>query len=215
LTKGINQYSYTDYANGNGKKVDLSNQVLASGTRVDRVLTVSKSKHQSSSTFGSRGVASSYDFSGFKASSFVVSVMNVSTNDSAGRWSSPRRELLLSRNNSESVLGNKVFSFEPTNVNGLEGIMDFDSLTVVNDLGMNHDNPDDCTDCGSVYSCDETIVDIANRKVRNSGENANYSDHYQVDPVASSSVNVIVSHDGQTIAESIRVSSFSATKEGN
>lgn len=215
MTKGINQYSYTDYANGNGKNVNLSYQVLASGTRVNRILTVSKGENQSSPAFGSRRVASSNDLSGFKASAFVVGVMDVSTNDSAGRWSSPRRELLLSRNNSESVLGNKVFSSKPANLDGLEWVMDFDSRVAVNDLGINHDHPHDCADSSSVYGCDEAIVDIANRKVRNSSENANESDYYQVNPVASSSINVRVSHDGQTIADCKRVSSFSATKEGN
>lgn len=215
MTKGINQYSYTDYANGNGKKVDLSNQVFASGTRFNRVLTVSKSEYQSTSAFGSRRVAGSNDFSGFKSSAFVVSVMNVSTDYSAGRWSSPRRELLLSSNNSKRELGNKVFSSKPADVDGLEGIMNFDSLTVVNDLGMNHDYPNDCANSTSIYNCNDSIADIANGKVRNSSQESYEGNNSQVNPVAFSSINVRVSHDGQTIADRNRVSSFSATKEGN
>lgn len=215
MTKGINQYSDTDYANGNGKRVNLSFQVLASGTRANGILTVSKSKDQSSSAFGSWGVTSSNDFSGFKAGAFVVGVMNVSTNDSAGRWGSPRRELLLSRNDSERVFGNEVFSFEPANMDGLEGVMNFNSVACENELGMNHDYPHNCTNRNGVDDCDESFIDTANRKVRNSSESANEGDHCQIDPVTSGSKNVRVSHDGQTIADCNRVSSFSATKEGN
>ena len=215
MTKGRNQYSNTDYANGNGKKVDLSNQVFASGTRFNRAFAVSKSKDQSGTAFGSWRVAGSNDFSGFKSSALVVSVMNVSTDDSAGRWSSPRRELLISSDNGESEFSNKVFSSKPANLDGLEWVMDFDSVSCVNDLGMNHDYPNNCANSTGVYNCDESIVGIANGKVRNSSEDTNEGDNAEVNPVAFGSINVRVSHDGQTIADCIRVSSFSATKEGN
>jgi hypothetical protein len=215
LTKGINQYSYTDYANGNGEKVNLSFQVFASGTRFNRVVTVSESKYQSSSALGSRGVAGSNDFSGFKSSASVVAVMNVSANDSAGRWGSPRGEFLLSGNNGESELGYEVFGAKPAHVNGLEWVMNFDSETAVNNLGLNHDHPHNCTNSHGIRNCDKSSLDIANGKVRNSSERANEGDYCQIDPITAVPVDVKVSHVGQTIADCNTVSSFSATKEGN
>ena len=215
MTKGINQYSYTDYANGNGEKVNLSFQVFSSGTRFNRVVTVSESKYQSSSTLGSRRVAGSNDFSGFKSSASVVAVMNVSANDSAGRWGSPRGEFLLSGNNCESELGYEVFGAKPAHVNGLEWVMNFDSETAVNNLGLNHDHPHNCTNSHGIYSCDESSMDIANGKVRNSSGRANEGYYCQIDPITAVPVDVKVSHVGQTIADCNTVSSFSATKEGN
>ena len=215
MTKGVNQYSYTDYANGNGKKVNLSFQVFARGTRFHRVVTVSESKYQSSSALGSRGVTGSNDFSGFKSSASVVAVMNVSANDSAGRWGSPRGEFLLSGNNGESELGYEVFGAKPAHVDGLEWVMNFDSESVVNNLGLNHDHPHNCTNSHGIYSCDESSMDIANGKVRNSSERANEGDYCQIDPITAVPVDVKVSHVGQTIADCNTVSSFSATKEGN
>ena len=215
MTKGINQYSYTDYANGNGEEVNLSFQVLARGTRFNRVVTVSESKYQSSSALGSRGVAGSNDFSGFKSSASVVAVMNVSANDSAGRWGSPRGEFLLSGNNGESELGYEVFGAKPAHVDGLEWVMNFDSEIAVNNLGLNHDHPHNCTNGHGIYSCDESSLNIANGKVRNSSERANDGDYCQIDPITAGPIDINVSHVGQTIADCNTVSSFSATKEGN
>ena len=215
MTKGINQYSYTDYANGNREKVNLSFQVFARGTRFNRVVTVSESKYQSSSALGSRRVAGSNNFSGFKSSASVVAVMNVSTNDSAGRWCSPRGEFLLSGNNGESELGYEVFGAKPAHVDGLEWVMNFDSETAVNNLRLNHNHPHNCTNSHGIYSCDEYSMDIANGKVRNSSERANEGNYCQIDPITAVPVDVKVSHVGQTIADCNTVSSFSATKEGN
>jgi len=215
LTEGKNQHSYADYANGNGKKVNLSFQMLASVTRFNRAFAVSKGKYQSSTAFGSRGVASSYDFSGFQSGASVVSVMDISTNDSAGRWGSPRREFSLSRNNGERELGNKVFRFQPTNMNSLERVMNFDSVARVNNFGLNHNYPNDCANSNGIGCCDESSMDVADREVRNSSENADKSDYCEVDPITAGPVNVRVSHVGQTIAGRNKVSPFSATKEGN
>jgi len=215
LNKGINQYSDTDYANGNGKKVDFSFQVFASGTRFNRAFAVSKSKYESSSALGSRGVAGSYDFSGFKSGASVVRVVDVAANDSAGRWSSPRRVSLFSSDNSKRELGYKVLSSKPTNMHSLEWVMNFNSLTAVHDFGLNHDYPQDCTNTDGVYCCDNSSLDVVNRDVRNSGENANQGGNCQIDPITAGSVNVRVSHVGQTIADRNKVSPFSATKEGN
>jgi len=215
LNKGINQYSYTDYANGNGKKVDLSNQVFASVTRFNRAFAVSQGKYESSSAFGSRGVAGSYDFSGFQSGASVVSVMDVTANDSAGRWSSPRREFLLSGNNGERELGNKVFGSKPAHMHGLERVMNFNSVAAVNNLGLNHDHPENCTNRNGIDCCDKYSMDITNGEVRNSSENANEGDYCQIDPISAVPVNVRVSHVGQTIADRNKVSPFSATKEGN
>lgn len=215
MNKGINQYSYTDYANGNGKKVELSFQVLASGTRFNRAFAVSQGKYESSSAFRSRGVACSNDFSGFKSGASVVGVMNVTANNSARRWGSPRGEFFLSRNYSERVLGNKIFGAKPSHVDGLEWVMNFNSGVAVNNFGLNHDNPNNGTNSNGIYNCDDSSMDVANRDVRNSSEKTNEGDYSQIDPITAGPVNVRVSHDGQTIAESNKVSSFSATKEGN
>lgn len=215
MNKGINQYSYTDYANGNGKKVDLSNQVFASVTRFNRAFAVSQGKYESSSAFGSRGVAGSYDFSGFKAGASVVSVMDVTANDSAGRWSSPRGEFLFSSNNGERELGYKVFGFKPAHMNGLERVMNFNSLVAVNNFGLDHRYPDDCTNCNGIDCCQQCSMKITNGEVRNSSENSNQGDYCQIDPISAVPVNVRVSHVGQTIADRNKVSPFSATKEGN
>jgi len=215
LNKGISQYSYTDCANGNGKKVNLSFQVFACGTRFNRAFAVSQSKYQSSSAFGSRRVAGSDNLSGFKSSSSVVTVMNVSAYDSARRWCSPRGEFFLSRNYGEREFGNKVFGSKPSHVDGLEWVMDFDSETVVNNFGLNHDHPHDCTNCKGVYTRDDSSMRVANGKVRKSSEQTNKGYYRQIDPITSGSIDVSVSHVGQTIADCIKVSPFSATKEGN
>lgn len=215
MNKGINQYSYTDYANGNGKKVDLSFQVLASGTRFNRAFAVPEGKYESSSTFGSRGVAGSNDFSGFKSGASVVRVMNVTANDSARRWGSPRGEFFLSSNNGERELSNEVFGAKPSHLDGLEWVMNFNSLAAVNDFGLNHDHPQDRANCNGIYNGDESSRDIVNGEVRNSSEKTNEGDYRQIDPITSGSINVRVSHDGQTIADCNKVSPFSATKEGN
>ena len=214
MTKGINQYSYTDYANGNGTKVYLSLQVFASGTRFNGRFAVSEGKNQSSSALGSRRVTGSYNFSGFKSSSSVVSVVDVAANNSAGRWSSPGREFFLSRNHRERVLGNKVFGSKPSHVDGLERVMNFDSRTTENYFGLNHDCPQNRSNRKGICNSYETGKDVANSKVRNSSEDANEGNYCQIDPVTAGSKNVSVSHDGQTIADCKRVSPFSATKEG-
>lgn len=214
MTKGINQYYYTDCANANGKKVDFSNQVLASGTRFDRAFAVSKGKYESSSAFRSRRVAGSYDLSGFKSSSSVVAVMDVTTNYSAGGWGCPRGEFFISRDNSESEFGYEVFGAKPTDVNGLEWVMNFNSETAVNNLGLNHDHPDDCTHSNGIYCCDESSMDIANREVRNSSEKTDEGNYCQICPITAGPEDVRVNHVGQTIADCSRVLSFSDTKEG-
>jgi hypothetical protein len=141
--------------------------------------------------------------------------MHVTANDSAGRWGSPRGEFFLSRNYSERVLGNKIFGAKPSHVDGLEWVMNFNSEVAVNNFGLNHYHPDNGTNRNGIYSCDDSSMDVANRDVRNSSEKTNEGDYSQIDPITAGPVNVRVSHDGQTIAESNKVSSFSATKEGN
>jgi hypothetical protein len=141
--------------------------------------------------------------------------MNVAANDSARGWRSPRGEFFLSSNHGESEFGNKVFGSKPSHVDGLEWVMDLDSETRVNNFGLDHNHPDDCTNCKGVYNCDESSVNIANGKVRKSSEKSNKGDYRQIDPVTAGAIDVRVSHVGQTTADRSRVSSFSATKEGN
>jgi hypothetical protein len=100
-------------------------------------------------------------------------------------------------------------------VDGLEWVMNFNSLAAVNDFGLNHDYPQYCASCSGVHNCDESSRDIVNGEVRNSSETANEGDYCQIDPITFGSINVRVSHDGQTIADCNKVSPFSATKEGN
>lgn len=213
MTKGENQYSYTDEADDNGLEVNLLDRVVAGGTFLNGVFTVSQSQNHGSATLSSRGVAGSDYLSGFQAGASVVRVMHVFAL-SAGRWSSPSRNLGFLVNNGERVFGYEILGSKPTNLDGNERVVYFDATGCVDNFWLNDEYPKQSSDSKRINEGNESFLKLANSKVRAGGKATNNNDQREVNPSGSRAVNVIVGHEGQTIAGSLKVSTDSVTKEG-
>lgn len=160
---------------------------------------VLESKDESNTAFGFGGFAGRNNQPAFKCCTSVVSSLNSSRTDSAWGWSCPSGDLFTAGNNSERVLGNEVFSFEPANNNNVEWVMDFNVVVGVDDLWTNDENPEDCCNSSSVHSADNSIKRSVYSQIGNGNDQSDDKNSYEVKPVGSCSVEV-VAHDPNSTA---------------
>lgn len=214
MTKGIEQNRYAAQASENGQPVQLLDQMIASRTLLDGILTVLVGKDEGYTGFGSRGVARSNNLSGFQASASVVSVVESSGDKSVSSWGSPSREFGFVHQNGERVLGYEVIGTQPTNLYGSEWVMDFDSSVCEDNLWMNNQNPEDHNCCQAVDDGDVTFINHSSTVERTGSKTADKKNQSKVSPVSSRAINIFVRHDGQTTTSNTKVSKEAVTKEG-
>ena len=214
MTKGKEQNSYAAQASGNGQPVQLLDQVIASRTLFDGIFTVLVSKDESYTGFGSRGVARSDYLSGFQTSASVISVVESFGDQSVSGWGSPSAEFGFANQNGERVFGDVVVSSQPTNLDGSQWVVDFDSSACVDNFWVNNENPEDSNCCEAVDDGDVAFINHARCIERTSSKTTDKNDQSKVSPVSSGTVNIFVRHDGQTTTSNTKVSKEAVTKEG-
>lgn len=214
MTKGKEQNSYAAQASGNGQPVQLFDQMIASRTLLDGILTVLVSKDESNTGFGFRGVARSDNLSGFQTSSSVIGVVKSSGDESVSSWGSPSRELGFFDQNGERVLGYEIISSQPADFYGSEWIMNFDSSVRENNLWVNNQNPEDNNCCKAVDDGDVAFINHSCCIERTSSKTTDKKHQSKVSPVSSRAINIFVRHDGQTTTSNTKVSKEAVTKEG-
>jgi len=214
LTKGKEQNSYAAQASGNGQPVQLFDQVIASRTLLNGVLTVLVGKNQGNTGFGFRGVAGSDNLSGFQTSSSVIRVVKSSGDESVSSWGSPSGELGFFDQNGERVLSYEVISSQPTDFYGSEWIMNLDSSVRENNLWVNNQNPEDNNCCKAVDDGDVAFINHACCIEGTSSKTTDNKHQSKVSPVSSRAINIFVRHDGQTTTSNTQDSKAAVTKEG-
>ena len=214
MTKGKEQNSYAAQASSNGQPVELFDQVIASRTLLDGILTVLVSKDESNTGLGFRGVARSDNLSGFQSSSSVISVVESSGDESVSSWGSPSRELGFLNQNGEGVFGYEVISSQPTDFYGSEWIMNFDSSVRENNLWVNNQNPEDNNCCKAVDDGDVAFINHACCIEGTSSKTTDNKHQSKVSPVSPRAINIFVRHDGQTTTSSTKDSKAAVSKEG-
>ena len=178
------------------------------------MFSVAESQDQCNTAFGSGGVAGSDDLSGLQSGSPEVELMHPSSVEAATSWCCPSGNLGGFGNNGESILGDEVIGSEPADLDGAEGIVDFDALVGVNQLGSDYENPEQAQDGQSVGKADQAISGLTNYKERSCCAATNQSNDSKINPVTSGSENVIVRHVPKTIAVKQNNSKDLDTKKG-
>ncbi len=184
----------------NGKPIGLSSVVFASRSVDLGMLSVSKGQDQSDTAFGSRGIAGSDYLSGFQTGASEVELMHSSGIEAAAGWCCPSGDFAGSNDNSEGVFGDEIFGFEPTNFDGAEGIVDFDALVSVNQLGSDYKYPEQSKDSQGIGQANQAISGLTSYKESSCCAATNQSNNGKINPVTSGSENVIVRHVPKTIA---------------
>ena len=200
MNEVVEQRNQAAYQHSNGEPIGLSAVVFASRTVDLGMFSMTESQDQSNTAFGSGGVAGSDDLSGLQSGSPEVELMHPSSVEAATSWCCPSGNLGGFSNDSESVLGDEVIGFEPADLDGAEGIVDFDALVGVNQLGSDYENPEQAQDGQSVGKADQAISGLTNYKERSCCAATNQSNDSKINPVTSGSENVIVRHVPKTIA---------------
>lgn len=214
MTKGIEQNKNAAQASENGQPVQLLDQMIASRTLLNGILTVLVGKDKSNTGFGFRRVAGSDYLSGFQSSSSVISVMESSSNESVSSWGSPSGELGFVDQNGERVFGYEVFSSQPANLYGSEWVMNFDSSVCEDNLWVDNENPENHNCRQAVDDGDVAFINHACCIERTSSKTTDKKDQSKVSPVSSRAINIFVRHDGQTTTSNTKVSKEAVTKEG-
>lgn len=214
MIKGIEQRYNADCTESQSQPVDLFDQVIASSTLFDSFFAVLVGQDQSDTAFGSRGVAGSDNFTGFQSGSSVVRVVESSGVESTGSWGSPSGVGGVLNQNGEGVLGYEVIGSKPTNLDGSEWVMNFDTNFGEDNLWMNNQNPEDGAKCKTIDEGNETFFGLSDVKESTGGQSTNKNDDCKIGPVTSWAVNVFVRHDGQTTTVAGQVSKDSVNKEG-
>ena len=214
MLKGIEKRYDADCTESQSQTVDLFDQVIAGSTLLDGIFTMFVGKDKSNTAFGSRGITWSNDFASFQAGSSVIRVMQSSSVEAAGSWSSPSGVSGVLDQNGEGVLGYEVIGSEPTNLNGAEWVMNFDANFGENNLWVNNQNPENRTKSETIDEGNSSFFGLSDVKESTGGQSTNKNDDCKISPVTSRAVNVFVRHDGQTTTVVGQVSKDSVTKEG-
>lgn len=214
MSKCEEQDTYAAQTNQDGQPIYLFDQMITGNSFFDGIFAVLHGENESNTTFGTRGVAGSNDFSSFQSGTSVVAGVKVALVKPIGSWSSPSGKLALINQNGKRVLGHKVTRFEPTHLDSPEGVVNFNSLCCVDDFWMDNKDPKNGSKCEAVYKRDESLLNHSYREVRTGRKAADQNNQNEVSPIASWAVNVIVRHDGQTTADASKVSLNSVTMEG-
>ncbi|MEY4418254.1 MAG: hypothetical protein RIQ88_692 [Actinomycetota bacterium] len=200
MNKVVKQHNSAAHQQADGKPVGAFDQVFASRTLSLGMFSMLQSKNQSNTAFGSWRVAGGDDNSGLQTSSAEVILMDLAGVESAGSGSRPCCEILSFGLNREGVSGYELHGAEPTNFDSVEGVMDFDSLFGVYDLGAGYENPQQCTDGQGVCQAHPTLLVETSNEERNCCTATYQHNDGNVNPVTSGTKNVVVGHKPQTIA---------------
>ena len=206
-----------NYAQGESRKghqVEFPVEFFLRGSLAQRSLFVFESENLGNPTFGSRGITGSNDNSGLESSSAEIRIMNLSGVESAGSWSTPSRNLLISRQNGEGVAGVEIQAGQPTDVIGEEGIVDLDSFFGVDDVWVDDKNPVEQACSQEVDQAHDYRIVSARKGESNYCGETDQENNGQVDPTGSWSVNVSILHNRQTTSEKRLQFSDLDTKKG-
>lgn len=214
MNKVGNQRCCAENNQADREPVNALGQVFAGRTLVGGVVSVLESQDQSDATFGAGGIVGGDDLSGFQTGSAEVSVMNLPGIESTWSWCCPSREFSALGGYCEGVLGYEVNCCQPTNLDGVEGIVDFDAASGIDNLWSNNENPEQGASCESVAETDKSVNSSSNTEERNGGCCSNQNNNGEINPVASGAVNVVIGHDSNNTAVSLPIFKDLLTQKG-
>jgi hypothetical protein len=215
VNKVNNQRERAASYQGQGDQIDFLGGVVASRAFLGGMVSVLLSKDKGDSAFGSRRVVRGDDFAIFQTGSAKVSVVNLSSIESARSWGTPSGVSAGFGNNSERVLGDEVDCSQPADLDSLEWIMNLDSLAGVDNFGANYENPEQSTGCEGVAEANPAISYKACVEEGKGSTQANQGYNRQVSPAASGAINVIIGHVSNTTSTHLEKSEYLLTKKGN
>jgi len=199
LNKVAKECQCASYNQSYGEPVRSAFHGLACRSFGESRFFVLESKDESNTAFGFGGFAGGNNNSGFKSGSAEIGALDSSRVHSAWSWSCPSGDLFAAGNDSERVLGNEVFSFEPSDNNGVERVMDLNVVICVDDLWANYENPEQGCNCSSVHDANQSIEGFVYSQVANGNKDSDCKNSPEVNPVSSCSVEV-VAHDPNSTA---------------
>lgn len=199
MNKVAKECQCASYNQSYGKPVRSGFHALACRSIGESSFFVLEGKNVSNTAFGFGRLTGGDNKSAFQCCSSVIGSLDSSRTDSTWGWSCPCGNLLAAGNHGERVFSDEVFSFEPTDNNDVEWVMDFNVVVGVDDLWTNYENPEDCCDSSSVHSADKSIKRSVYSQVGNGNNQTDGKNSYEVKPVASCSVEV-VAHDPNSTA---------------
>ena len=199
LNKVAKECQCASYNQSYGKPVSSGFQGLASCAICESGFFVLEGKDESNTAFSSGGLTGGDNKSAFKSSSAEVSALDSSRVQSAWSRSCPSGDLSAASYNSERVLGNEVFSFEPSDDNNLEWVMNLNVVLGVDDFWTNYENPEQGRGRRGVHKADQGFQGLVYSQIGNGNNNSDDKNGYEVSPVTSCSVK-IVTHDPNSTA---------------
>ena len=198
MNKVAKECQCASYNQSYGEPVNSGFHDLASCAICESSFFVLKSENESNTAFGSGGLTGGDNKSAFKSSSAEVSALNSSRVQSAWSRSCPSGDLSAASYDGERVLGNEVFSFEPSDNNDLERVMYLNVVLGVDNLWANYENPEQGRDRGSVHDANQGFQGFVYSQIRNGNNNSDDKNSYEVSPIASSSVQIVAHEPNST-----------------
>ena len=199
MNKVAKECQCASYNQSYGEPVNSGFHGLASCAICESSFFVLKSENESNTAFSSGGLTGGDNKSAFKSGSSEVRALNSSRVQSAWSGSCPSGDLSAASYDGERVFSNEVFSFEPSDDNNLERVMNLNVVLCVDDFGTNYENPEQGRGRSGVHNADQGFQGFVYSQIGNGNNNSDYKNGYEVSPVTSSSVQ-IVAHDPNSTA---------------
>ena len=213
--KKIAEQNYTAANNQyQGNPVELDALVVAGFTLSNGEFFGLQSKNYSNTTLSSRGIAGGDDFAIFQTGAPEVRGANASRTEATWSWCGPSRNLFGFGLDSKSKSAGEIFSLEPTDLDGLEGIVNFNTLMGEYDLRADYENPVNSGNGQRVQCSSDGAGVIGNVYESTGSQSANQEDYREVNPVGTRAINVVFGHVFQTTPDVKSVSEDLDTKEG-
>lgn len=128
-------------------------------------------------------------------SRFEVCLVSSASGEDARSWRSPGGILGVNSLDCERVLGQKSNHFRPRHFDRGEGIVDFDSSIVVDNLRHNQENPDNHGNSEAVEQGNQRFSGVAGLQEREESQGDDCVSRNKVNPTGFASKNVYVLHD--------------------
>lgn len=144
-----------------------------------------------------------------------VVASNSSSLQTAGSWCCPSSEVSGFGNYGEGKSGSELNHAEPTDLDGIEWVMNSDTFGGENDLRANYEQPENGCEGSCVHQANDGILESSGNVETDGGKDSNQEKKTEVNPGSSGSVDVSLGHVTHVTPENFRNMSYLLAKKGN
>jgi hypothetical protein len=214
VNKVEDQYCGADYNQNQTDPVKMFDQGVAARTFSNGFFLSLESKDKSNTALSSWGIARGDDFSALQTGSAEITVVNSSSAESAWSRSCPGSEFFGFSLDGESVFGSDVSNFEPTNLDTLERVEDFNTFIGQDQLWANQESPNEEAGCCGVDQAHDGFLEFTCVNEGTDYQQFDKKDKTKVNPVGSWTINVAFGHVSQTTPSALKDLEDLDTKKG-